>query len=45
MERRLIDGNALRNGIREAAMESDVTVRDVLTTIDLFPAIDAVEAA
>lgn len=40
---RLIDANALRKGLREAAMESDVSLRDVLTTIDLFPTIDAVE--
>ena len=39
---RLIDANALRKGLREAAMESDVSLRDVLTTIDLFPTIDAV---
>lgn len=39
---RLIDANALRAGLREAAFESDVTVRDMLTMIDLFPTIDAV---
>ena len=39
---RLIDAKALRKGLREAAMESDVSLRDVLTTIDLFPTIDAV---
>ena len=38
---RLIDADALRKGIREAACEGDVTVRDVLTTIDLFPTIEA----
>ena len=38
---RLIDADELRSAIREAAMESDVTVRDVLTTIDLFHTIDA----
>lgn len=42
-DKRLIDANALRKGLREAAMESDVSLRDVLTTIDLFPTIDAVE--
>lgn len=38
---RLIDADALRKGIREAAMENDVTVLDVLTTIDFFPTIEA----
>ena len=41
-DKRLIDAKALRKGLREAAMESDVSLRDVLTTIDLFPTIDAV---
>ena len=41
-DKRLIDANALRKGLREAAMERDVSLRDVLTTIDLFPTIDAV---
>ena len=41
-DKRLIDANALRKGLREAAMENDVSLRDVLTTIDLFPTIDAV---